>query len=193
MTSDPVSVSFGRTLWPHDDDAPVTRTVTYRNAGRHRSPLNLTVEVTGPGGAAAPAGLFRFGTDRLTVPAGGTAARSTVTVDTRLGGPDGYWTGRVVARSGDVAVAVTPLAVNREVESYDAHRRHLDRDRAAHRRPLDHLVGMDTYGSLGPSSSPTGWRTVRLPKGQYGLTASLRARSGRRAAAGVGHAGRSPS
>ena len=27
------SVSFGRALWPHDDDAPITRTVTYRNDG----------------------------------------------------------------------------------------------------------------------------------------------------------------
>ena len=34
VTADEGSVSFGLQKWPHGDDQPVTRTVTYRNGGR---------------------------------------------------------------------------------------------------------------------------------------------------------------
>lgn len=167
ITSDPVSVSFGRTLWPHGDDTPITRTVTWRNDGPAPVTVDLSIEGAGPGGRALPAGLFVLGTNQLTVPAGGTAA-TTVTTDTRLGDADGYWTGRIVARSG-AAVAVTPLAVNREVESYTLTVEHLNRAGA---RTADHwtlLLGMDTYGSWDLVSSD-GVATVRVPKGHYGLS-----------------------
>ncbi|MEU8084201.1 S8 family serine peptidase [Micromonospora sp. NPDC049101] len=167
ITSDPVSVSFGRTLWPHSDDTPITRTVTWRNDGPAPITVDLSVEGAGPGGRALPAGLFALGANQLTVPAGGTAA-TTVTADTRLGDADGYWTGRIVARSG-AAVAVTPLAVNREVESYTLTVEHLNRAGA---RTPDHwtlLVGMDTFGTWDLVSSD-GVATVRLPKGHYGLS-----------------------
>ncbi|WP_112620041.1 S8 family serine peptidase [Micromonospora saelicesensis] len=167
LTSDPVSVSFGRTLWPHGDDAPITRTVTWRNDGPAPVTVDLSIEGAGPGGRALPAGLFVLGANQLTVPAGGTAA-TTVTTDTRLGDADGYWTGRIVARSG-AAVAVTPLAVNREVESYTLTVEHLNRAGA---RTADHwtaLVGMDTFGTWDLVSSD-GVATVRVPKGHYGLT-----------------------
>ena len=42
--------------------------------------------------------MFTLGATRLTVPAGGTAS-ATVTADTRVDGPDGHYTGRIVARS----------------------------------------------------------------------------------------------
>ncbi|MEU8012520.1 S8 family serine peptidase [Micromonospora parva] len=167
VTTDPASVSFGRTLWPHGDDAPITRTVTWRNDGPTAVTLELSIEGAGPGGRALPAGLFQLGANQLTVPAGGTAA-TTVTTDTRLGDADGYWTGRIVARSG-AAVAVTPLAVNREVESYTLTVEHLNR---AGERTADHwtlLVGMDTFGFWDVVSSD-GVATVRVPKGRYGLS-----------------------
>ncbi|WP_327034083.1 S8 family serine peptidase [Micromonospora ureilytica] len=167
VSTDPVSVSFGRTLWPHTDDAPITRTVTWRNDGPAVITVDLSVEGAGPGGRALPAGLFQLGANQLTVPAGGTAA-TTVTADTRLGDADGYWTGRIVARSG-TAVAVTPLAVHREVESYTLTVEHLNR---AGERTADHwtsLVGMDTYGFWDVVSSD-GVATVRVPKGKYGLS-----------------------
>ncbi|WP_444948828.1 S8 family serine peptidase [Micromonospora ureilytica] len=167
VSTDPVSVSFGRTLWPHADDAPITRTVTWRNDGPAAVTVDLSVEGAGPGGRALPAGLFQLGANQLTVPAGGTAA-TTVTADTRLGDADGYWTGRIVARSG-TAVAVTPLAVHREVESYTLTVEHLNR---AGERTADHwtsLVGMDTYGFWDVVSSD-GVATVRVPKGKYGLS-----------------------
>ena len=116
---------FGRRAWPHSDDAPITRTVTYHNGGSAPVTLDLTVEVSGPGGTTAPAGMFTLGVNRSPCRRGGQA-EATVTADTRLGGADGYWTGRVVARSGST-VAVTPLAVHREVESYTVTLTHLDR------------------------------------------------------------------
>ncbi|MEU4554967.1 S8 family serine peptidase [Micromonospora violae] len=167
ITTDPVSVSFGRTLWPHADDAPITRTVTWRNDGPAPVTVDLSIEGAGPGGRALPAGLFELGANQLTVPAGGTAS-TTVTTNTRLGDADGYWTGRIVARSGST-VAVTPLAVHREVESYTLTVEHLNRVGA---RTADHwtlLLGMDTFGSWDLVSAD-GVATVRLPKGHYGLS-----------------------
>ncbi|MDG4806084.1 S8 family serine peptidase [Micromonospora sp. WMMD1120] len=167
VSTDPVSVSFGRTLWPHTDDAPITRTVTWHNDGSAPVTVELSVEGAGPGGKALPAGLFQLGADRLTVPAGGTAA-TTVTANTRIGDVDGYWTGRIVARSG-ATVAVTPLAVHREVESYTLTVEHLNR---SGERTSDHwstVVGMDSFGFWDLASSD-GVASVRLPKGRYGLT-----------------------
>ncbi|MGW3897845.1 S8 family serine peptidase [Micromonospora profundi] len=170
VSTDPVSVSFGRALWPHGDDAPINRTVTWRNDGPDPVILDLSVEGAGPDGRTLPAGMFQLGTNQLTVPAGGTAA-TTVTADTRLGDVDGYWTGRVVARSG-ATVAVTPLAVHREVESYTLTVEHLNRAgerTAGHSTTLVGLGGFgfwDVYGTDGVA-------TVRLPKGRYGLSSLI--------------------
>ncbi|WP_410811840.1 S8 family serine peptidase [Micromonospora sp. 067-2] len=170
VTTDPVSVSFGRTLWPHGDDAPITRTVTWRNDGPGPVTLNLSVEGAGPDGRAVPAGLFTLGAGQLTVPAGGTAS-TTVTADTRLGDADGYWTGRVVARSG-TTVAVTPLAVHREVESYTLTVEHLNRAGARTAQQSTSLVGLDSF-SWRDLSGADGVATVRVPKGHYGLSSLI--------------------
>ncbi|MBB5477412.1 S8 family serine peptidase [Micromonospora parathelypteridis] len=166
VVSDPVSVSFGQPAWPHDDDTPVARKVGWHNDSPDLITLDLTLEVTGPDGQPAPAGMFTLAAGQVTVPAGGDAG-TTVTADTRLGDADGHWTGRIVARSG-TAVAVTPLAVNREVESYTLTVEHLNR---AGERTSDHwttLLGLDTFG-FWDLISPDGVATVRLPKGHYGL------------------------
>ncbi|MFJ6198398.1 S8 family serine peptidase [Micromonospora sp. NPDC092111] len=167
VSTDPASVSFGRTLWPHGDDAPVTRTVSWHNAGATPVTLDLTVEAKGPGGTAAPAGMFTLGVNRVTVPAGGRA-ETTVTANTRLGDVDGYWTGRVVARSG-ATVAVTPLAVHREVEGYTVTLTHLGRDGAPggdYSTTLISLAGAGTWEVF----DPDGVVQARVPKGRYGLS-----------------------
>lgn len=76
------ALNFGTTTWPHTDDEPVSRTLTYRNYGDAAVTWQLTTETK------APTGLFTLGSDRLTVPAGGTAAVE-VTADTRQGGDAG--------------------------------------------------------------------------------------------------------
>ncbi|MCX4389615.1 S8 family serine peptidase [Micromonospora peucetia] len=167
VTSDPPSVSFGRALWPHGDDVPITRTVTWRNDGSTAINLDLAVETTGPGGRPAPAGMFTLGATRITVPGGGTAS-TTVTADTRVDSPDGHYTGRLVARSDNTAVAITPLAVHREVESYTVTARHLNRSGAVtgqHRTTLVSLDGLDPYDLY----DPDGTAELRVPKGRYGL------------------------
>ncbi|MFG2058227.1 S8 family serine peptidase [Micromonospora sp. NPDC048930] len=170
VTSEPASVSFGRAVWPHDDDATVDRTVTYRNAGTAALTLDLTTEVTGPGGRPAPDGMFRLSATRVTVAAGGTA-QVTVTADTRLGGVDGYWTGRIVARSG-ATVAVTPVAVNREVESYTLTVSHRNRDGAATGDYSTILAGLDGFRIVDVYDAD-GEAQVRVPKGVYGLNSII--------------------
>ncbi|MET8279290.1 S8 family serine peptidase [Micromonospora sp. NPDC005174] len=165
VTSTPVSVSFGQPAWPHDDDTPVSRQVDWHNDGPDALTLDLTLEVTGPDGQPAPAGMFALGVGRVTVPAGGTAG-TTVTVDTRVG-TDGYWTGRIVARSG-TAVAVTPVAVNREVESYQLTVRHLGVDGAASGEYVTALVDLDTLAGR-DLYDPDGTVEVRVPRGRYAL------------------------
>ncbi|MEO3773525.1 S8 family serine peptidase [Micromonospora sp. B9E7] len=169
VVSDPVSVAFGQPAWPHDDDTPVTREVDWRNDGPSPITLDLTLEVTGPDGQAAPAGLFTLAAAQVTVPAGGTAG-TTVTADTRVG-TDGYWTGRIVASSGET-VAVTPVAVNREVESYQVTVRHLDATGAPATDHATALVNLDTLLSY-DLYDPDGTADVRLPKGRYGLVSIL--------------------
>ncbi|MET7951635.1 S8 family serine peptidase [Micromonospora sp. NPDC005324] len=174
VVSDPVSVPFGQSAWPHGDDTPISREVDWRNDGRDPLTLDLTLEVTGPDNQPAPAGMFTLGASQVTVPAGGTAG-TTVTADTRLG-VDGYWTGRIVAHSGSAA-AVTPVTVNREVESYQLTLRHLDATGAANTDHLTALVDLATFATR-DLVDPDGTVDIRVPKGRYGLVSFLLAEDG---------------
>lgn len=53
--------------WPHADNQPITRTLTYRNTGNADVTLALRVEATGPDGK--PATTFALSATSLTVPA----------------------------------------------------------------------------------------------------------------------------
>ncbi|MGW0436327.1 S8 family serine peptidase [Micromonospora sp. NPDC003197] len=170
VTTVPVSVSYGRTMWPHGDDEPVTRTVTYRNPGAEAVTLQLAAQVTGPGGVAAPAGMFQVSATQVTVPAGGQT-EVTVTADTSVESPDGHYTGRLLATAGSTVVN-TPLAVNKEPESYNLTIAHIDADGTVPVSYLSILVGLDKYWSA-YLYEPDGTLTIRLPKGRYGLTSWL--------------------
>ncbi|HEY0001672.1 MAG TPA: S8 family serine peptidase, partial [Actinoplanes sp.] len=158
VSVDEGSISFGRQLWPHTDDAPIIRTVTYRNGGT--APVTLSLSLAGD------TDTFTLAATSVTVPAGGTAT-TTVTADTSGAGTDGVKTGRLVATGpGDIRVE-TPVAVNREVESYDVTLVHVGRDGgpAAHATSLLEL-GLGTYYDVFSSEASD---KVRLPKGEYGL------------------------
>jgi subtilisin family serine protease len=171
LIADPVSVSFGTQQWPHADDKPVTKALTYRNLGTTDVTLTLKATATNPNGQAAPAGFFKLAATTLTVPAGGTASVD-VTVDTRLGGTvDGAYSAYVVATGGGQSVR-TAAAVNREVESYDVTIKHVGKDG----QPTDqYLTDLFGYGGIGAGryvsvpQSQTGVTTVRVPRGVYGL------------------------
>ncbi|HEX6352800.1 S8 family serine peptidase [Actinophytocola sp.] len=117
VSASPASLNLGTVQWPHGDDQPIAKTVTYANSGTGPVTMDLAAEMTGPDGKPAPAGMFTVSPAQVTVPAGGTAS-ATLTADTRVNGADGDYTGAVVATHGDATVR-TAAAVNREVESYD--------------------------------------------------------------------------
>ncbi|MDG4829688.1 S8 family serine peptidase [Solwaraspora sp. WMMD1047] len=179
VVAEPASLSFGRQLWPHGDDAPTTRKVVYRNHGDAAVTVDLSVRAAGPDGAAVPAAMFTVEPATVTLPAG-AAVEVTVTADTRVDGPEGQLTGQVVAvptagggAGADDPAVVTPLAIDREVESYDVTVRHLGRDGAATAGYVSLLASWD--GELGRSlaASDDGTVTTRLPKGRYAVLSSI--------------------
>ncbi|MFE3630362.1 S8 family peptidase [Streptomyces goshikiensis] len=170
------ALSFGTQRWPHADDTPQSRKITYRNLGGTPVTLDLAVTGSGPDGKPAPEGFFTLGARRLTVPAGGTA-ETTLSADTRLGGSlDGTYSAYAVATAtgGEQSVR-TGAVVEREPESYDLTLRHLGRDG----QPTKNY-GTTLQGVRGGASAlrfeaydASGTVTLRVPKGGYLLDASL--------------------
>lgn len=171
IVAEPVSIGFGTAQWPHGDDEPVTKDITYRNLGTEDVTLSLTATGTDPRGKAAPKGMFTLAADEVTVPAGGTAAVG-VTADTRLGGSvNGGYSVAVTATGGGQSVR-TAGAVDREVESYDLTVRVLGRDGRPAPLWSSALVGYqaDVFRGL---TGEDGTTTVRVPKGTYVLSTDI--------------------
>ncbi|WP_079054318.1 S8 family peptidase [Streptomyces graminilatus] len=169
VIAEPGSLSFGTQAWPHTDDTPVTKQLTYRNLGTTDVTLKLSATATNPKGQAAPAGFFKLAATTLKVPAHGTASVG-YTVNTKLGGTlDGAYSSYVTATAGAQAVR-TAAAVNREIESYDVTVKHIDKTG----QPTDEYnsvlagyrgLGTDRTFQIPPVA--TGTTTVRVPKGTY--------------------------
>jgi subtilisin family serine protease len=162
IVSDPVNVSMGTQTWPHDDQEPVARSVTYRNFGDIAVTLALSVDAVGPDGA--PADVFTLSANEITVPAAGEA-QVTVTGDTRGGTADGAYSGTVVASAGG-SVTRTPVGIHREAESYDLTLSFLDENGAPTGEYRSVLVGLDNSYSDFPYD-PDGTVKLRLPRGRY--------------------------
>jgi subtilisin family serine protease len=158
VSASPASVGFGTVLYPHHDDEPITKTVTYRNSGTAPVTLDVTVE------SDAPAGLFTLSPSQVTVPAGGTADVS-VTTDTRVDGAEGVFSGTVVAAGGDTRVRV-PVAVDSEVESYDVTLKFLDHNGNPTWYYDYLLVDVAEPRAFGRYDA-SGTSVVRVPKGTY--------------------------
>lgn len=157
VTVDEGSISFGVQRWPHDDDQPVTRTVTYRNSGAAAVELTLTLS----------GGPFTLADNTLTVPAGGTAT-TTVTADTRGDDPDGPIGAFLTATAAGGVRVSTPIGVDKEVESYDVTIRTINRDGTPN---LDHLVAflaLDRFKFI-EADAAAATEVLRVPKGRYGL------------------------
>ncbi|WP_314411051.1 S8 family peptidase [Streptomyces kroppenstedtii] len=174
VVAEPSSVSFGVAQWPHTDDTPVTKKVTYRNLGKSDVTLSLTVAGTDPKGQAAPAGFFTLGAKTLTVPAGGTAS-ADLTADSKLGGTlDGAYSAYVTASGGGQSVR-TAAAVQREVESYDVTFKFIDRDGRPTKDYNANLAGVSGLAKekwYAPYDE-SGTVKVRVPKGGYVLDSAL--------------------
>ncbi|MEU6378876.1 S8 family serine peptidase [Streptomyces sp. NPDC046909] len=166
-------ISFGRPAWPHTDDEPVAKEITYRNLGGEPVTLDLSFEALGVDGKPAPEGLFGISSRQVTVPAGGTAS-TTVTADTRVGGETyGSWGGSVTAASADGKVSVrTAFGVEREAESYNLTVKQLDGEGKPTGNGLTRIDGRDRAYTADLADAD-GELTVRLPKGSYALTGIL--------------------
>jgi len=171
----PASLNFGLASWPDDDDALLTKTVTYHNTGSAQVALDLALNVTGPAGSPVPAALFSMSATHVVLPAGGTA-QVTLTADTRSAQvPVGRYAGRLVATAAGVTV-ITPIGVEKESEHYTVTINHVGRDGNT---SGSFTTFLDLVGACAPESSQNACggvvfgsdatTTLRLPPGQYVL------------------------
>ncbi|GAA1711239.1 S8 family serine peptidase [Fodinicola feengrottensis] len=168
LVANPPSVSVPTQVWPHNDDKPAAQSVSYHNYGKTPLTLALSTDVRGPDGKSAPAAMFAVTPKTLTVPAGADAA-ATFTTNTAVAGKDGEYTGGIIANTTDGQSVRTPIAVNREVESYNLTIKTIGRDGGP--PPADYLLGFVAYGEdvtrFPSDGDQDGTASVRLPKGQY--------------------------
>ncbi|WP_394621585.1 S8 family serine peptidase [Lentzea sp. JNUCC 0626] len=162
LTAD-TTVNLGLHEWPHADDVPVTKPVTYANPTDAPLTLDLALKTT------APAGMFALAATKVTVPAKGTASVN-VTGDTRVGTNDAAYSAEVVATSGPHTVR-TLVGIDREVESYDLKIDLTTRDGKDPESSFTFVVGLDN--NVFTPVAGKGDLKVRLPKGTYILDTSL--------------------
>ncbi|WP_329005899.1 S8 family peptidase [Kribbella sp. NBC_00709] len=167
IVEEPGSVSFGKASYPHTDDQPVAREVTYRNLGDTDVTLSLSSVLNGPDGTAAPAGALKLSADSVTVPAGGTASVQA-TSDTSLGGADGLYSGRITATGGGQTVVV-PVGVDKEIPTYTLTVKLIKPNGAPDPDYPVSLAGIDNdhYETYSPDENGT--VSIRLPQGEYML------------------------
>ncbi|MGW1215943.1 S8 family peptidase [Streptomyces sp. NPDC002499] len=161
------SIGFGEQQWPHADDKPVTKQLTYRNLGTEPVTLDLSVDAYTADGKAAAAGMFTVSPRTVTVPAGGEAS-AEVTADTSAGTADGSFGGSVSATSSDDKIQVrTAVGVQREVESYDLTLKHIDENGSPTGDAVTSVSDFDGDFYADYADEQDGELTVRLPKGDY--------------------------
>ncbi|NMO51471.1 S8 family serine peptidase [Actinoplanes sp. TBRC 11911] len=171
--ADPPTFSLGQT-WPHTDDTPIAKALTYRNTGTRPVTLALRLDVTGPDAKPAPAGLFGLGSQTLTVPAGGVA-KTTISVRPLASAPDGYYSGRVTATSGDLHVT-TPVGLNREPEQHTLTLEHIDRDGQPTENFYTKVIGLDSQlviDSVDHYQAGSTALTLRVPSGRYAVVTAM--------------------
>jgi hypothetical protein len=161
------SISNGIVRWPHNDDKPISREVTYTNSGTAPVTLHLSASVTGPDGKAAPAGMFTVSPASLTIPAGGQAT-TAVTTNTAVPGADGVYSGVISAGS-----LRTPIAVTREVESYDVKVSFVGFDGQPTTLYGFRFVDLNLPHAVLPEEGSGSTTTVRLAKGQHYFEANI--------------------
>jgi subtilisin family serine protease len=174
ITSEPASLSLGFAEFPHDDDEIVTSTVTYRNESDAPQSLTLRLDVTGPDGAPAPAGMFSLDRTTLSLPAGGTA-RVTVTTNTRVPAASGWFTGKLLATGASTAFSI-PLIIHREEPMYSVSLRHVDRNGAEAEHYTTTFVPIDRCMDIFPAvTGVKGEVALRIPAGRYAVQAHFQA------------------
>ncbi|MDF5756253.1 S8 family serine peptidase [Spongiactinospora sp. TRM90649] len=167
-TARPLTATPGN-VWatlPHGEAAPVTKTITYTNAGDRTLFLDLRVESAQPG-AELPAGLLKPSATRVKVPARGQAS-VTLTLN-RAGAEPGEYPGVLVASLGKDVVLRTLAGAYVEPESYDVTFRLLGRDgepavfsgALVYDLERDWLENVALYEGVGQARLPAGNWTVQ--------------------------------
>lgn len=156
------SIDFGFYKWPHDNDVPIEKKVTYWNDSDEPVTLDLSTKVTDNSGSDAPAGLLKLSTDKVTVPGKGSAD-VTVTLDPQLGALGARYQGQLSANVNGKTVAHTALGMIKEEEKYPLTLKAIDRNGS----PALAYINL-----LGPNGDPQfiavdGTTELRLPPGTY--------------------------
>ncbi|SES32116.1 Subtilase family protein [Actinokineospora terrae] len=167
--TDPPAVSIGRQTWPHNDDQAITKKLSYVNTAA--VPLVLRLSLAG----GAPAGMFRLSATEVTVSARGRS-EVEITVDTKVEASDTVHSAWVVAEGG-VERITTPVAVDREPESYDltVHTVNASGERSDSNFSLLFGVSANRYR---PIWTVGGEGKVRVRKGTYHLDTVISAPTG---------------
>ncbi|MBP2324974.1 subtilisin family serine protease [Kibdelosporangium banguiense] len=164
------SFSLGTVQWPHHDDQPIKKPITYTNTGSAPVTLGFTTAVIGPNGSPAPQGMFTVEPAQLTVPAGGQATATAIT-NTKVDGTDGAYSGSIIA-AGDGQSVRTPMTVNREIESYDVTVKAIDHNGTPTGMYWSNITDFNNRVQYQPYD-PSGIVTVRVPKGEFVVTGSV--------------------
>lgn len=170
LYAEPATVSIGRMSWPHEDDQSVTRTVTYHNSGAEPRVLRLTLPARGPGGEPVPMRMFQLSAQTVTVPAHGKAGVE-VTVNTALPAAEGAFGAHIVATTDDTVVS-TPVAVDREPESYDLTLKTLDATGSPTDNHFSFVLGLDQR-RFRPVPGIDGAGTLRVRAGRYHVDGAI--------------------
>lgn len=121
------SLDFGFYAWPHDNDASKEKTITYTNDSDKAVTLDLSAKITDSNDADAPDGLFKLSTNKVTVPAKGSA-NVTVTLDPNAGANGSRYQGQISANVDGKTVVHTAVAMIKEEERYPLTLKAIGRD-----------------------------------------------------------------
>ncbi|MBY0146234.1 S8 family serine peptidase [Neobacillus niacini] len=162
------SLDFGFFDWPHEDDSPVEKTITYTNDGDQEVTLNLTAAVSDSNGSTAPSGMISLSTDKVTV-APKSNAEVKVTVDPQLAALGTRYQGHISAAADGTPVVHTALAMVKEEEKYSLTINATDRDGSP---------ALAYFNLVGPSGVPEfyavdGTRELRLVPGTYSVLSMM--------------------
>ncbi|SDG86914.1 Serine protease, subtilisin family [Lentzea fradiae] len=163
LTADAVTLNFGRFEWPHDDNEPVTKRLTYFNPTDETALLDIKFS------GDVPRGSFTVSADKLFVPAKGSASVDVI-ADTRATTREGTHSGEVVATSGSQTVR-TLVGFEREGESYTLALDMTDREGQDPGVSLTFIDGLDN--DLLEIVFGEGDSKLRLPRGTYIVDSSI--------------------
>ncbi|MCS0825514.1 S8 family serine peptidase [Cytobacillus firmus] len=162
------SLDFGFYDWPHENDVPAEKTITYTNDSGQDVTLDLSISMKDSHDTDAPAGMVKLSSEKVTVPANGIA-EVTVTLDPNNGDFGSRYQGHISASAEGQKIVHTSLGMIKEDERYPLTIKAVDRDGEA---------ASAYFYLLGPTGDPQfmsveGTKELRLPKGTYSVMSMM--------------------